>query len=105
MMWILQLGCYGSPGSDLLTCSLDALAAAVAGPTIFGLIAGGVLLTSFYLASNGGLATPAVLTALTGGLLISALPSAYQGIAQVIIFLGLAAAVMAGLGKYVDQTP
>lgn len=102
---IAQLGCYSAANSDKLACSLDDLAASVGGQIVFGLLAATVLLTSFYIASDGGLATPAVLTVLCGGFLISALPPAYQTMAQVVIFVGLAAGVMAGLDKYVDRTP
>ena len=100
---ILQLGDYTSGG--LLEAALTDLSAAVGGDAVFGLLVGGVLMLAFYLASNGGLATPATLTALVGGILIPALPPGFGRIAQVIIFLGLVAAIMAGLEKYVSNTP
>lgn len=96
-----SLSDYTSGG--LLDAALNDLAAAVGGQQVFGLLVGGAVMLSFYLASNGGLATPATLTALSGGLLIAALPPGYRSIAQVIIFLGLAAAMMTVLVKYVDR--
>lgn len=101
----LQFGCYSDPGSDLLACALGDLATAVGGQIVFALIVGSVLLVSFWIASDGGLATPAVLTAIAGGLMIPALPPAYQGMALTVIFLGIAAGVLAGLNKYVSSNP
>lgn len=103
MYQLLQLSDYTSGG--LLKAALTDLAAAVGGDANFGLLVGGVLLLSFYIASNGGLATPATATALVGGIMIPALPPGFGRIAQVIIVLGLMAAIMAGLEKYVSNTP
>lgn len=100
---VLQLSDYTSGG--LLEAALNDLAAAVGGDGVFGLLAGGVLIMSFYLASSGGLATPAVLTALVGGLMIPVLPAGFARMAQVIIFLGLVAALLAGLDRWVDNSP
>lgn len=100
-----KLGCYGTANSDLLQCSLDDLASSVGGQAMFGFLVGGMLITGFYVASNGGLATASTLTAVIGALMIPALPPTYQGIAFIIIFLGIAGAVMSGLDKYVDSTP
>jgi hypothetical protein len=103
MTVLLQLGDYTDGG--LLEAALNDLAAAVGGDAVFGLLVGGTLILAFYLASSGGLATPAVLTALVGGLMIPVLPAGMQRIAQVIIFLGLVAALLAGLDRWVDNTP
>jgi hypothetical protein len=102
-MLATELSEYADGG--LLDAALGDLAAAVGGEQMFGLLVGGALLLSFYLASNGGLTTPAALTALSGGLLISALPPAYRAIAQTVIFLGLAVGVMALFDKFVDREP
>jgi len=99
----LQLGDYTSGG--LLEAALNDLAAAVGGDAVFGLLVGGGVLFSFYLASDGGLATPATLTALLGGILFGTLPGGFVRIGQVVIFVGLVAAVFSLLDKFVDQTP
>jgi len=103
MSVLLQLGDYTDGG--LLDAALSDLSAAVGGDAVFGLLVGGVLLLSFYLASSGGLATPAVLTALIGGLMIPVLPAGYGRIAQVIMFLGLVAALAAGIDRWIDNSP
>jgi hypothetical protein len=99
----LQLGDYTDGG--LLDAALNDLAAAVGGDAVFGLLVGGGVLFSFYLASDGGLATPSVLTALAGGVLFGTLPGGFARIAQVIIFVGLVGAIFGLLDKFVDQTP
>jgi hypothetical protein len=104
-MWaLLQSGPF-NPNTDMLKWSLGELGAAFGGPEVFAFLAGGVLLLSFYIASNGGLAAPATLTALVGGVLIASLPAGYQSMGQVIIFLGLVAALLAGFRKYGTTNP
>jgi len=104
MYWLLQSGPF-NPGTDMLDWSLGQLATAFGGPEVFGLLGGGVLLLSFYVASNGGLVAPATLTAIIGGVLIAALPPGYQSMAQVVIFLGLVAALLAAFRKYASTNP
>jgi len=89
----------------LLDAALGDLAAAVGGDGVFGLLVGGGVLFSFYLASDGGLATPSVMTALFGGVLFGTLPAGFARIGQVVIFVGLVAAIFGLLDKFVDQTP
>jgi hypothetical protein len=96
-----ELGCYTANNSDLLACSLADMSVATGGEGLFGILVGGATLLTFYIASDGGLATPGVLTALVGGILLPTLPPSYRSIALVIVFLGLVAAIMAGLKKYV----
>jgi hypothetical protein len=98
-----SLGCY-TGGNDLLQCALGDMAAAMGGDAVFGLLVGGSVLLTFYVASGGGLATPGVLTALLGGIMIPALPPAYQSIAMTIVLLGLTAALLSGAKKYVMST-
>jgi len=100
-MWryVAQLGCYTSKG-DRLECIFSDLAAATGGEALFGLFLGGVLLTAFYIASNGSIAVPALVLMLTGAVLVPMLPGNVSGIAGTIIILGLAAAVFAALRRY-----
>lgn len=99
MQILLQLSDYTDGG--LLRAALTDLAEAVGGQAVFGLLGGAAILLTFYVASNGGLATPATLTALTGGLLVAALPAGYQSMAQVVIFLGLVAAIWSVFNRMV----
>jgi len=97
--YLLQLGCYASEG-DRLQCIFTDLTAATGGEALFGLFLGGVLMTAFYIASNGSIAVPALVLTLTGAVLVPMLPGNVSGMAGTIIILGLAAAVFAALRRY-----
>lgn len=99
------MGCYLSNPMGWHECALDQTAEAMGGDIMFGLFIGAATILVLYIAGNGGLAVPSVVTILIGGLGISVLPVQYQGTALVIIFLGLAAMLMAMFDKYVDATP
>ena len=99
-----KLDCYTSDGANLLGCALSDMGLALGGDFTFGILVAGTVLLVFYLASDGGIATPAVLTALSGGIMFPVLPSEHQTIAMTIVFFGLTAAVLASLKKYV-MTP
>lgn len=94
------LSCY-TDGLNWLQCGLDQLTVSAGGEGMFGLLVGGVLLLAFYMVSGGRLATASTLTVLIGGILVPALPAAYQGIAMAIMFLGLVGAVLRGLQSFV----
>lgn len=105
MMIPLQLACYTNNPQGMLTCALSDLAGAVGGESMFALLGGGLIIGTYYLASGGSLATPSVMVFLLGALMIPSLPVQYQGMAQVLMFLGIVGAILAGLDKYVDRTP
>lgn len=94
----VSLGDYFS--GDLVRALLDDLVFAAGGEATFGVILGGTVIFAFYLAGDGDFATPAVLTVLLGVIMFPLLPSSYLNIARVVAFLGLVAAIMAGLEKY-----
>lgn len=95
-----ELSCY-TGGNDLLNCALSDLALSVGGDGVFGVLVAGTVLLVFYIASDGGLATPSVLTALLGGIMLSALPPQHSTIAMTIVLIGLTAALLSGAKKYV----
>jgi hypothetical protein len=68
--------------------------------TVFGLIVGGGVMFSFYVAGRS-IATPTVLLILLSSILIPVLPGAYVGIANGLAVVGVMAAVFALLQKYV----
>lgn len=96
------LECYVDSSSDMLGCAITEYTGTV-GEALFGLIIGGILLLSLYVAADGDLVVPAVVTTLVGGGLIPLLPGSYQGIAIVIMFLGLIGSVFAVGVKYATQ--
>lgn len=87
-------------GGDLVRALLDDLVYAAGGEATFGVLVGGALILSFWVAGDGDLATPAVLTVLLGVIMFPLLPASYLNIARVIAFLGLVAAILAALEKY-----
>lgn len=95
-----ELSCY-TGGNDMLTCALSDLSASVGGDGVFGVLVAGCMLLAFYIASDGGLATPGVLTALLGGIMMEPLPGQHEAIAMTIVLIGLTAALMSGANKYV----
>lgn len=105
MTMILQLSCYTDNPQGMLGCALGDLAASAGGQSIFALFGGGLFIMAYYLASGGKLATPSVMLLLLGGLMVPVLPAGYGTMAQVIMFLGVVGAILAGLDKYVDRTP
>jgi len=67
------VGCFaqGKEG-DLLGCVLDGLFAAGPSESLMGLLLAGVLMTSLYIAGDGTVAVPAVVTILLGVVLVPA---------------------------------
>lgn len=93
--------CYLENPQGWLDCALNQQSSAVGGDPVWGLVAGGMLLLAFYVASGRRLDVPAVVMTLLGGFLVPALPASYQNIALVIAFMGLVTAAFAALRKYV----
>jgi len=81
------------------------LSADVAGdnePTI-GLLLAGVLLVSLYVAGDGTVAVPSVVTILLGSSLIPLLPAQYVTLAYTVVVVGITVAVFAAYQRFVLQ--
>jgi len=96
----IRLEDYTEPGADLLVEAIADLTHAAGGEATFGVLVGGTLIMALWIAGDGDLATPAVVTVLVGSLMFPVLPAGYLGIARVISFLGLTAAILAALEKF-----
>jgi hypothetical protein len=96
----LGSGGDGTGSPDMLQAALDDLVAAAGGEAIFGVLIGGTLILSLWIAGDGDLATPSVITVLLGAIMFPLLPGTYLGIARVITFIGLTAATLAAVEKY-----
>lgn len=88
-------------GGSALACLLDQLTAAFGGPGMFGVLAGGMLFVVFYVAADGGLATPTVVLILSGTVLASMAPAQYREIALGVVVIGVAAALWGVIRQYV----
>jgi len=96
--------CYVDSERSMFSCLFGSYTQPI-GESLVGLIVGGMVLLGLYVASDGDLAVPAVVTTLFGGILVGALPGSYQSIAEVIMFLGLVAGVFAVLVRYLVEGP
>jgi len=71
------------------------------GDPLFGLLVGGSVILSYYLASGGDLATPSVLTILFGGILAQVLPGGLVSVAWALAFTGLVGSIVAVSQRYI----
>jgi len=94
-------GCYTDGSTQALDCAVQGLFAGVGGQAIFALLVSGVLAVGFYTATNGGIAVPAVILTLMGGFMVVLIPPQYQSTAQILIFVGMVAALLALANRYV----
>ena len=98
---VTDFACYR--GGGMLECAIGDMGAAFGGPTAFGLIAGGALILSLYVASDFDIAAPTVGTILIGGMLIPALPAGFQSIGLSIMALGAIVGLFVAARRYVLQ--
>jgi len=98
------VGCFaeGTQG-DLFACALDGVFAAGPSPGLFGLVVAGTLLTSLYIAGDGTIVVPAVVTILLGAIMLPVLPPQFQLFAYSIVVLGIAAAGLAVWTRFTHQ--
>jgi len=107
-MTLAQVEVTGScltSSTDLFGCAIDTMVGALGGPAIFGLLVGGAIIISLFLAGDGNITTPAVVLVLIGGVTFPLLVGNYAGIARSFAFLGLVAAIFAVMRKYVLEGP
>jgi hypothetical protein len=93
--------CYTDTSSNIIDCTVEGLHAGAGGAEVLGLLTASVLIVSFYVASNGGVAAAAVLTSVAGGVLVTTLPTQFQSTAQIVMFAGLVGAILALANRYV----
>jgi hypothetical protein len=87
-------------GGDMLRAALDDLVWAAGGEATFGVIVGGSIILAMWIAGDGDLSMPSVITVLFGGILFPILPPTYLTIARVVTFVGLTAGVLAAGEKF-----
>jgi len=99
-----SLGCYaqGVEG-DLTQCTLDATLGAGPAPGLIGLMMAGTIMTSLYIAGNGSIVVPAVVTILFGSVLVPVLPPQFQTLAYTVVVIGVAAAAFGAYVRFTHQ--
>ena len=100
-----SLGCFaaGTEG-DMTQCVVEGVFAAGPAPGLMGLLMSGVLLTSLYVAGDGDLAVPAVITILFGSILVPALPPQFRTFAYTVVVIGGTVAAFAAYTRFTHQT-
>jgi hypothetical protein len=95
------VGCFaqGTEG-DLTTCVIDGLFAAGPSPALMGLLLSGVLVTSLYIAGDGTVAVPAVVTILLGSVLVPLLPPQYVSLAYTVVVIGITVAAFSAYSRF-----
>ena len=99
-----SLSCFakGTEG-DLTQCVLDGMFGAGPSPALVGLLVSGTLIVSLYIAGDGTVAVPSVVTILFGSVLIPLLPPQYVTLAYTVTVIGITVAVFAAYQRFTHQ--
>ena len=99
-----SVGCFaqGTEG-DLGQCVVDGVFGAEPAPSLMGLLMGGTVLTSLYIAGDGSVVVPSVVTILIGAAMIPTLPAQYVGMAYTVTAIGVAVAVFSMWTRFTHQ--
>ena len=99
-----SLGCFaqGTEG-DMSQCVLDATFSAGPAPGLMGLVMAGVILTSLYVAGNGSVIVPAVITILFGSVMVPILPPQFQTFAYTVVAIGGTVAAFAAWSRFTSR--
>jgi len=98
------VGCFaqGTEG-DLTVCVLDGMFAAGPAPALVGLLMAGTLVTSLYIAGDGTVVVPAVVTILLGSILVPILPPQYVALAYSVVVVGITLAAFTAYTRFTHQ--
>lgn len=96
-----SVSCFaqGTEG-DLTACVLDGLFAAGPSPSLIGLLMAGMLVGSLYIAGDGTVAVPAVVTILLGSILVPLLPPQYVSLAYTVVVIGITVAAFSAYSRF-----
>lgn len=99
-----SVACFaeGTEG-DLARCVVDGAFEAAVSPTITGLLIAATLLVSMYIAGDGTIVVPAVVTILFGGALIPLLPGQYATLAYTVVVIGATVAAFGAYSRFAGQ--
>ena len=87
-----DVGCFVDESATMTECVTEGIFGAGPSPSLIGLILSGTLLTSLYLAGNGTIIVPAVITILLGSAMVPLLPAQFVTLAYTVVAVGLTAA-------------
>ena len=98
-----MIGCFSEGTGAATDCVLEGMFAAGPAPELIGLLLGGTLVTSLYVAGDGTVVVPAVVTILVGSVMVPLLPAQYVSMAWAFVFLGTALAVFSAYTRFTHQ--
>lgn len=98
-----DLGCFVDPDEPMTECLVDGVFSAGPSPTLIGLVMSATVLTSFYIAGNGSIVTPAVILILLGPVLVALLPAQFVTLAYTLTAVGVAAIVFTLWMRYTSR--
>lgn len=98
-----SLGCFVDESTEMTDCLVEGAFGAGPAPELMGLIMAGTLLTSLYIAGDGTVAVPSIVTILLGALMVPVLPAQYVGFAYTVVVLGIVVAIFAVWTRFTHQ--
>ena len=98
-----DLGCFLDENTEMTECLIESVFAAGPAPSLMGLLMGGTLITSLYVAGDGSTVVPAVVTILFGSVLVPILPAQYVGFAYTVVVLGITVAAFSAWTRFTHQ--
>ena len=98
-----DLGCWVDESTQMTDCMVDGVFAAGPAPSLMGLLMGGTLITSLYVAGDGSVVVPSVVTILFGSVLVPILPPQYIGFAYTVVVLGITVAAFSAWVRFTHQ--
>ena len=98
------LSCFadGTEG-DLARCVVDGAFASGPSEVLIGLLIAAVLLVSLYIAGNGTVVVPSVVTILLGSAMVSLLPPQYVTLAYTVVIIGVTVAGFAAYQRFATR--
>lgn len=99
-----SLSCFaeGVEG-EMTACVIDGVFGAGPAPTLMGLVMAGTLITSLYIAGDGTVVVPSVVTILLGSALVPLLPAQYVTFAYTVVVIGIVVAGFAAWNRFTSQ--
>lgn len=95
-------GCLVDGGADgFMDCLIAEVFGATASGPLVGLFIGGTIITSLYIAGDGDVVVPAVVTILLGSALVPLLPAQMVSLAYTLVIMGITAGMMVVFRRYV----
>jgi hypothetical protein len=99
-----SLGCFAEGASgNASQCVVDATFGAGPSPALVGLLLAGTLLVSLYIAGDGTVVVPSVVTILFGSSLLALLPAQYRTLAYTVVVVGVTVASFAAYQRFVTR--